>query len=213
VGKKRVKTGLLLSGGLDSTALAFWKRPSVLFTVNYGQLPAVAEINAAKFVAAHLGIRHEIISVDCRSLGSGDLSGKPRLEDSPTPEWWPFRNQLLVTFCAMRAVELGIQELLVGCVQSDAVHRDGTDEFFLSLDRTISCQEGGLRLNAPAIQMTSIELISVAQTPIEILIATHSCHTGNQGCGQCRGCQRRFALFAKLGLESDTKSSDGNKRE
>ena len=29
-------TGLLLSGGIDSSALAFWKRPQVCFTVDYG---------------------------------------------------------------------------------------------------------------------------------------------------------------------------------
>jgi 7-cyano-7-deazaguanine synthase len=202
VGKKRVKTGLLLSGGLDSTALAFWKRPAVLFTVNYGQLPAVAEINAAKLVAAQLDIRHETISVDCRSLGSGDLSGKPRLEGSPTPEWWPFRNQLLVTFCAMRAVEFGIQELLVGCVRSDAVHRDAAEKFFSLLDQTVSYQEGGIRINAPAIQMSSLELATTTKLPSDILAITHSCHTGNLACGQCRGCQKRFAVLTDLGLET-----------
>ncbi len=198
-------TGLLLSGGIDSSALAFWKRPPVCFTVDYGQLPASAEISAAKSIAAYVGSRHEILRVDCSSLGSGDLSKRPSLGLSHTPEWWPFRNQLLVTLCAMRAVELGVQELLVGTVQSDSVHGDGTAEFFTSLDRTLLCQEGGLRIHAPALPMTSLELISAAGIPLDALAATHSCHTGCLACARCRGCQRRFATFQALGLESRTR--------
>lgn len=194
--------GLLLSGGIDSSALAFWKRPPVCLTVDYGQLPASAEISAAKSIVAYIGARHEILRVDCSSLGSGDLSRKPALALSQTPEWWPFRNQLLITLSAMRAVELGIQELLVGTVRSDSVHGDGTAEFFAMLDRTLACQEGGLRVSAPALAMTSLELIASAAIPLEALAATHSCHTGCLACGRCRGCQRRFTAFQSLGLEA-----------
>lgn len=197
-----MSVGLLLSGGVDSSALAFWKRPSILFTVDYSQLPALAEITAAKSIATHLGIPHEIIRIDCSSLGSGDLSGKPSLAVAHTPEWWPYRNQLLVTLCAVRALEHGVQELLVGTVQSDAVHGDGTRAFFSHLDATLACQEGALRVSAPALSMTSLDLIAAAGIPLEMLAITHSCHTGCLACGRCRGCQRRFAAFQALGLES-----------
>jgi 7-cyano-7-deazaguanine synthase len=197
-----MSVGLLLSGGVDSSTLAYWKRPSVCFTVDYGQFPAAAEINAAHAIASRLGIRHEILKADCRSIGSGDLSGKPALKISHTPEWWPFRNQLLVTLCAMRAVELGVQELLLGTVRTDSVHGDGTAQFYSALDRLLACQEGGLRVSAPALKMTSLELISAAGIPLDALVATHSCHTGCLPCGRCRGCQRRFASFQELGLEA-----------
>jgi 7-cyano-7-deazaguanine synthase len=199
-----MSAGLLLSGGIDSSALAFWKRPIVCFTVDYGQLPARAEVTAAKAIAAHLGARHEILSVDCSSLGSGDLTMKPALGLAHAPEWWPFRNQLLVTICAVRAVELGLKELLLGTVTSDSVHGDGTQEFIASLDRTLSCQEGDLHVSAPALTMTSLQLIAIAGIPLETLAGTHSCHTGCLACGRCRGCQRRFAAFQALGIEAPT---------
>ena len=120
---------------------------------------------------------------------------------SHTPEWWPFRNQLLVTLCAARALELGVQDLLLGTVRSDSVHADGTAEFIANLDHTLACQEGGLHLSAPALTMTSLQLISAAGIPVETLAATHSCHTGCLACGRCRGCQRRFATFQSLGIE------------
>ena len=193
--------GVLLSGGIDSSSLVFWKRPSICFTVDYGQLPASAEIKASHAITTRLGIHHEIIRVDCSSLGSGDLTRKPTLSISNTPEWWPYRNQLLITLCAMRAIEIGIKELLLGTVRSDTVHRDGTPEFYSLLDQTLACQEGGLRVSAPALTMSSGELIATAKLPIDLLLMTHSCHTGSLPCGRCRGCQRRFATFQALELE------------
>jgi 7-cyano-7-deazaguanine synthase len=40
-------TGLLLSGGMDSVALAYWLRPDVAFTIDYGQLSAEGELRSA----------------------------------------------------------------------------------------------------------------------------------------------------------------------
>ena len=47
---------LLLSGGMDSTALAAWKRPSACVTVDYGQQAAAAELKAATLVGELLGL-------------------------------------------------------------------------------------------------------------------------------------------------------------
>lgn len=197
-----MKTGLLLSGGIDSSALAFWKRPAICLTVEYGQLPAQAEIMAARHIAEQIGSRHEILSIDCSCLGSGDLSEKPPLSMAPAPEWWPFRNQLLITFCAIRALELGIEEIELGSVRSDAIHGDGTAEFFTAMQAVLACQEGTLKLSTPAITMTSPELVTTSGIPVQSLVLTHSCHTGALACGCCRGCQRRFTTFQALGLEA-----------
>ena len=42
-----MKTALLLSGGMDSIAIAWWKRPDIALTLDYGQQAANAEIKAA----------------------------------------------------------------------------------------------------------------------------------------------------------------------
>jgi len=197
-----MRTGLLLSGGLDSSALAFWKRPSVCFTVNYGHRPAQAEITAAQQVAKQIGSKHEILTIDCASIGSGDLTSKPALGLANAPEWWPFRNQLLITFCAIRALELDIEELMLGSVKTDAIHGDGTQDFFNAMRSVLACQEGALTLSTPAIGMSSTELILASGIPIDSLLLTHSCHTGDLACGSCRGCQRRFTTFQAIGLEA-----------
>jgi len=38
---------LLLSGGIDSVAIAAWKRPEICLTIDYGQRSARAEIRSS----------------------------------------------------------------------------------------------------------------------------------------------------------------------
>src|ERR1044072_9868340 len=121
-----MSVGILLSGGMDSAALACWKKPQVAFTINYGQVCAEAEIHAATKICEELNISHEIISIDCSSLGSGDLAGISPDPIAPVPEWWRFRNQLLLTLPSMRAIKLCVNTLLFGSVNSDFIHADGS---------------------------------------------------------------------------------------
>src|SRR5688572_25778664 len=116
------KAALLLSGGMDSIALAYAHRPQLAITVDYGQLSAAGEIRAAMAVCESLDLRHEIIRTDLRGLGSGDLVGEPSLSIAPVREWWPFRNQMLITLAAMRIVRDGISRLLLGSVRGDQAH-------------------------------------------------------------------------------------------
>ncbi|WP_027867753.1 7-cyano-7-deazaguanine synthase [Massilia alkalitolerans] len=185
-----MKTALLLSGGMDSISIAWWKRPQIAITVDYGQKAAEAEKKASAAVCAQLGIEHHIVTVDCRSLGSGDMAGSKPDAAAPASDWWPYRNQLLVTLAAMKAIGLGATTLLIGSVSSDEGHRDGTTEFVRLMDDLLSYQEGTLRVEAPAIGMTTQELVRTAEVPAAILAWAHSCHKANLPCGNCRGCNK-----------------------
>lgn len=189
---------LLLSGGMDSIALAYWKRPEIAITVDYGQLAAPAEMAAARQVAAELGIRHEGILVDCSSLGSGDMAGTAPSDAAPVSEWWPYRNQLLATLAGMRAISLGVTELMLGTVASDAVHADGRPEFLRALDGVMAIQEGALRVTAPAQHLTTVELVRTSRVPSSLLAWAHSCHVGALACGSCRGCVKHFEVTGEL---------------
>lgn len=197
-----MKTGILLSGGIDSIALAYWKRPDVAYTVDYGQKSAQGELRASRFVAKELSIDHFNISVDCRALGSGDLAGSTPSAIAPVPEWWPFRNQLLVTIAAMKAVQDGVGILMVGSVKTDSSHLDGTKEFYTKLDDLVRFQEGGVIVQAPAIDLTSAELVKKSGLPDTLLGWAHSCHTANYACGVCRGCNKHREVMQELGCGS-----------
>lgn len=181
---------ILLSGGIDSIALAYLHRPAIALTINYGQTPADTEIRVSRKIAEQLQIEHHVLSVDCSALGSGDLINREAIASSPSSEWWPFRNQLLVTLAAMKALSLGITELMTASVKSDGFHKDGTQEFYLLFDQLMSYQEGNLRVTAPAITLTSAELVQQSGVPKELLNWAHSCHKSNIPCGECRGCNK-----------------------
>jgi 7-cyano-7-deazaguanine synthase len=197
-----MKIALLMSGGIDSVALAWWQKPDIAYTIDYGQKSAEGEIRAATAVCLALSIPHRIITVDCRTLGSGDLAGSDPSPLAPVSEWWPFRNQLLLTIGGMAAVQDGVTTIFFGTVKTDSIHRDGTPQFFENAVRLIEDQEGNIQVKAPAITMTSVELIRVAGIDPSILSWAHSCHTSEFACGRCRGCNKHRMVMTEIGYGS-----------
>jgi len=189
---------LLLSGGLESSALAAWLRPPLILTIDYGQLPARGEIWAASQICRELGLKHHVLRADCSAVGSGLLAGRESDDQSPMPEWWPFRNQLLVSLAGAWGIGRGASEILVGSIASDGRHADGTASFYEQLDRLMVLQEGGLRVKVPAIEMHSAELITESGVSDAVLGWTHSCHVRNVACGTCPGCAKRRDILTDM---------------
>jgi len=127
------------------------------------------------------------------------LSGRTPIAQAPSGEWWPYRNQLLVTLAAAWALPRGFEAVVVGSVRSDGFHVDGTADFYDVADRLLSMQEGGIRVLAPAITMTSAELVQASAVPDDILVWTISCHRGPLSCGDCPGCDKHETLLRQLG--------------
>lgn len=191
---------LLLSGGLDSTALAAWTRPSACLTINYGQKAANAEIQSAATICNRLGLKHITLSVPLSELGTGTMSKDATQISHNSPEFWAFRNQFLVTVATMCAYKFQYDEVNIGTVHSDQIrHKDGTEEFVFMLDNLIQMQEGGIRFKAPAQKMTSFELIVRSKIPPSTLAWAHSCHTSNIACGRCNGCIKHSEILSELG--------------
>lgn len=190
---------LLLSGGIDSIAVAAWCRPALCLTIDYGQRPAVAEIQASQQICSALGLNHQLLSLPTSHLGCGDLSGKDPSLLSSHSEFWPFRNQYLLTLGVMIAAKVGCTRVLIGTVLTDQRHRDGDPAFIEAIDHLVRFQEGGLRISAPAAALTSGELVRRSGIVSDVLAWAHSCHVGNLACGQCRGCQKHSEVMETLG--------------
>lgn len=193
-----MKRAILLSGGVDSIALSYWKKPEVAFTIDYGQRPYGGELRAATQVASQLGIQHELVRISCDGIGSGDLAGKEPSSFAPAPEWWPYRNQLLLTACAMKAISLNVTEIMIGTVSTDGFHKDGTPAFVQMMNDVIAYQEGSITVTAPAISMTSVELVKASGIPDSLLLWAHSCHKSDYACGNCRGCSKYQQVMNEL---------------
>jgi 7-cyano-7-deazaguanine synthase len=190
---------LLLSGGMDSAAIAWWRRPELCVFIDYGQRPARAERRAAAAVADACGSTFRAIAVDCSAIGSGLLAGTTPMDLAPGPEWWPYRNQLLVTLAASVAIRHGSTALLIGTIAEDSANGDGTERFVEALDAVLACQEGGLRLSAPAIGMSARDLVGVSGIPDEVLGWTHSCFVSDIPCLKCRGCTKHLTTLDRSG--------------
>ncbi|GGK71833.1 7-cyano-7-deazaguanine synthase [Rufibacter glacialis] len=196
-----MKKAILLSGGIDSIALAYWfsREIELAITINYGQKSAIAEIDASSQVAKELSIEHKVLDIDCSVLGSGEMSiDQKKLSFAPVPEWWPFRNQLLITLASMEAVHNGVEALIIGSVKSDKSHIDGTKKFIKRINDLISMQEGNIQIIAPAANLSSSQLVKSSKVPESILYWAHSCHTGNYPCGECNGCYKYLKVLSRL---------------
>jgi 7-cyano-7-deazaguanine synthase len=190
---------LLLSGGLDSTSIASWLKPERCLGINYGQKSAAAELRAGAAIAGDLGLAFEHVTVDASAIGGGLMSGSQGFSDG-SPEWWPYRNQLLVTVAAAWAVTRGHDEVLVGTVAGDGDrHADGRPHFYDLMNELLRFQEGHLSVSAPAIGLTATELIDVSGVSDRALGWTHSCHVSNIPCNRCPGCVKRTQVLTAAG--------------
>jgi len=127
------------------------------------------------------------------------MAGSASLSVAPVPEWWPYRNQMLVTIGAMKGLALGVKRLLIGTLRTDAQHGDGRPEFIQGLDTLLRLQEGAMALEAPAIELTAAELVRKAGVPMDLLAWAHSCHVDEYACGLCRGCRKHYETLRELG--------------
>lgn len=195
-----VKKAILLSGGVDSISLAFNLKPEIAYTIDYGQNVAEREIYVSKYISNQLGIVHKVLRVDCKDLGSGTLAKSEKLELSPSEEWWPFRNQLLITLASMQAIKDSVSEIYLASVKSDNFHSDGTKEFYNLVNNLSNYQEGKINILCPTLDLFSHELIQTYNVPHELISIAHSCHISNHSCGKCSGCIKQLKVKEEIGL-------------
>ncbi len=197
---------LLLSGGMDSIALMYWKQPTYALTIDYGQKSAKTEILNSRACCDVLGVKHIIAKIDCSEFGGGVMVNNnmsTNSEAEKAPEWWPFRNQLLITLAAAKAIQLECKEIQIGTVKSDALaHKDGSFEFINRINDLLTSQEGKISLVAPALDMTTQELIYASGATSDYMSWAHSCHISNNACGHCRGCNKQTEVLKALGWKN-----------
>lgn len=186
---------LLLSGGLDSAALAWWLRPDICVTINYGQIAAKGELAAAEALSEAMSLRHRTITADLSSIGAGTMLNKAPVAGAAAAEFWPYRNQMLVTLASMLLLPEGLTEVWLGAVRTDR-HADGHSPFLRALDRTMRVQEGAVRVSAPARKFSSATLLRKSGFPEDLVGLTFSCHVHEYACGQCDGCIKHREVIA-----------------
>jgi len=221
-----MKALVLFSGGLDSTtclALAIERcgAENVLaLSVSYGQ-KHTKEIDAARAVAAHYGVRLQTLDLaqifadsDC-SLLKGSSAEIPkesyaeRLQDTdgkPVSTYVPFRNGLFLSSAASIALSHGCEVIYYGAHADDAAgnaYPDCSSEFNESMNRAIWLGSGKqLRIEAPFVGKTKAEVVAEGLRLRAPYALTWSCYEGGETpCGLCGTCRDRAAAFAANGVD------------
>ena len=214
---------VLLSGGLDSTtclALATEMADSDTrvraLSVNYGQRHRDAELAAARAVAEHYAVPHDVLDLS----SWGRLIPGSALTDAavpvPTADYdadtmattvVPNRNAVLLMAAA------GIADAHGGGLVYTAVHGgdhhlypDCRPEFMGAAHRTAqAATEGRVGLEAPFIRFSKADIVGVGHNLRAPLHLTWSCYEGGEEhCGTCGTCRERRDAFTTAGVPDPT---------
>jgi 7-cyano-7-deazaguanine synthase len=211
---------VLLSGGLDSaTAAALARREGWSLyglTVRYGQVHVV-EIEAARRVAAVLGLAHHVeLDVDLGAFGGSALVGdgevpkdRPDLAEIPAT-YVPARNTVLLSLALAWAEVLEAERIVIGVNALDySGYPDCRPEFIAAFEylATLATRAGvsgkPLQIWAPLQHLSKAGIIRLG---VELGLdygLTHSCYDpGPDGrpCGRCDSCLLRARGFAEAGV-------------
>ena len=220
---------VLLSGGLDSYTAAAMAREQgyalYALTVRYGQVHA-CEVDAARRVAAALGVcQHRELHVDLASLGGSALVGdgavpKDReLTATDIPVTYvPARNTVFLSLALAWAEVLDASAIVIGVNALDySGYPDCRPEFIEAFERltrlaTRAGVEGqGLRVEAPLIRLSKVEIIRKGLSLHLDYGLTHSCYDpapDGTPCGRCDSCRLRARGFAEAGLTDPAQHAD-----
>ncbi|MGQ9505450.1 MAG: 7-cyano-7-deazaguanine synthase QueC [Thermogutta sp.] len=219
------KAVILLSGGMDSATAAAVARNEgyslYALTIDYGQRHR-RELDAAKRVAAHLGVaEHLILTVDFRAFGKSALTdsievpkGRPiDVPDSDIPVTYvPARNTVLLSLALAYAESRGAWDIFIGANAIDySGYPDCRPEFLAAFENLANLAtkagaegRGRFRIHAPLLQLSKAEIIRRGLALGLDYGLTHTCYDptpDGRACGRCDACQLRKKGFAELGVQ------------
>lgn len=218
------KAVVILSGGLDSSTLAYHLKASgydiICVSFDYGQ-KHIKELDSARVVAKNLDAKHHIINLSFMAQYVQSSSLVNLEIDNPKDEYKrenmlitvvPNRNTMMLSLawtiaCANNAVLLAF-----GPHKGDNyVYSDCRPEYFIALNEalrlgTIDSRREELELVAPFVDMTKTDIIKRGvqlNVPFEL---TWSCYDGQEiHCGTCGTCMQRRQSFITANIIDPTK--------
>jgi 7-cyano-7-deazaguanine synthase len=215
VENSRLKSVILLSGGLDSASnLAFadyFDAPVLVLTIDYGQRAAIPEIRAAKKLADYYGVPQRVLDLKwLGALGGSALTSDQidipnmatdKLDDLKTTEktaksvWVPNRNGLMINAAAAIAESMRAQQVVVGFNKEEAATFPDNSSQFLGVS-TLALKystSNGVKVACYTDMMVKTEIVQAVrnlpkQFPLELVWSCY--HGGEKMCGECESCKR-----------------------
>lgn len=219
---------VLLSGGLDSTTVCAAAkaegRDVCALTIDYNQRN-LWEINAAKEVAAALGVaEHVVFPIDLALFGGSSLTDNAIsvVKDAPLEKigleipssYVPARNTIFLSLALAFAETRGASEIWLGVNSLDySGYPDCRPEYIdafahLAQLATKAGVEGKpLEIKAPLLYMTKAEIIKLGLSLGVDYSITRTCYDLDENglaCGECEACRLHKNGFAQAGAHDPT---------
>ena len=217
------KAVCLLSGGMDSTTLAYVAKDMgyeiVALHFTYGQRTEEKERECARAVAKKLDALDfvEISLEHFRKIGASSLTdtsipveeyaGK---EESVPSTYVPFRNANLLAIATSLAEARRAEAIFIGVQTGDYPgYPDCRPEFIEAFQRAVdlgTAADPRIVLMTPFVRMSKVDIVRkglALGVPYEL---TWSCYQNDdRACGVCSSCHYRRTAFRELGLEDPIK--------
>jgi 7-cyano-7-deazaguanine synthase len=214
-----MKIVVVLSGGLDSTALlyALKRNHEVRAVTFYYRQRHDKEIDAAIAIAEKAGVDIDLVDIQSVGialapsgsalLGGQDVPHGHYADESMKKTVVPNRNMIFLSIAAGIAMAHKFDAVAYGAHAGDhAIYPDCRPMFFEAMRSAIeSADESKIALLAPFIDFTKADIVEMGKhwrAPLEL---TWSCYEGgDKHCGQCGTCVERKEAFREAGGEDPT---------
>eukprot|EP01111_Echinosteliopsis_oligospora_P017154 TRINITY_DN7343_c0_g1_i1.p1 TRINITY_DN7343_c0_g1~~TRINITY_DN7343_c0_g1_i1.p1 ORF type:complete len:237 (+),score=65.26 TRINITY_DN7343_c0_g1_i1:25-735(+) len=218
------KAVILLSGGLDSTTvLAIAQSQGYechCISFDYGQRHSV-ELQAAKKIASHMkAASHVVCKLDLRVFGASALTTDDIVVPKDRPEdelvtsipvtYVPARNTIFLSYALALAEVSKADTIWVGVNAVDySGYPDCRPDYINAFEKmgqlaTKTGVEGEthLKIHAPLITMSKLEIIQAGLALGVDYGVTHSCYDPKEDvpCERCDSCLIRISAFKKIGM-------------
>ena len=215
-----MKKVISLSGGLDSTVMAYWLvdkygAENVLpVTFFYGQKNGI-EIKSARLTCEKLKIPYKCIDISflgdlCKNVSS--LSGTstidvPDAADVPThmipSTYIPYRNLIMLSVSMAYAESHGANEVYISAQLTD-IHWDSQINFVDALNEvSILNIEQSIMVKAPFVNYNKVDEIKIGtklNVPFEDTWSCYDPQFLSQPCQVCTACVKRKEAFEEVGV-------------
>jgi 7-cyano-7-deazaguanine synthase len=186
----------------------------------YGQRHA-AELEAARRVAAHLGLeQHIVLDIDLRAFGGSALTGElPLPKDTPLNRigdripstYVPARNTIFLSFALGWAEVLGAADVFLGANAMDySGYPDCRPEYIKAFQQMARLatragveQGQGLTVHTPLIALSKREIVERGMAlgvDYSITLTCYDPDSEGRACGHCEACLLRLKGFREAGL-------------
>lgn len=213
-----MKAVCLLSGGMDSSTLAFLAKSEgyeiYALHFSYGQRTEVKERECALRIARHLNAV-EFLDVDLTYLirvGGSSLTDRSipvSTHEDAGPgiphTYVPFRNANLLSVATSFAESRGAEAIFIGVQASDySGYPDCRPEFINAFQKVIDLgtrPDTRIVLKSPFVKLNKAEILRIGMNLSVPYGDTWSCYLDNEAaCGVCGSCHFRQEAFHAVGF-------------